>query len=45
MGAEEAEVLKEVWKRKGGAASSHHIREKEFYLESATGSEICIVCG
>ncbi len=43
METEDAEALREAWKRKGSPACPHDVREKEFYLESATGSEICIV--
>lgn len=45
MEAEEAGVLREAWKREESPACPYDVREKEFYMESATGSEICVVCG
>lgn len=45
MQTEVAEALREAWQAKGNQPCSHDEREKEYYLDSDTNAEICVVCG
>jgi hypothetical protein len=45
MQADDAEALREGWASQGNLPCPHDVREKEFYLDSDTSAEICIVCG
>lgn len=45
MQADDAEALREAWLAKGNQPCAHDNREKEYYLDSDTNAEVCVVCG
>jgi hypothetical protein len=45
MQFDEAEKLKKQWEASGNQPCDHPRKEKEHYLGSATGDEICTTCG
>jgi len=45
MQADDAEALRGAWRQNGSPPCPHDEREKEYYLDSDTQAEICLVCG
>ncbi len=45
MQTDDAESLRETWAGRGNPPCPHDKREKEFYLDSDTNQEVCVVCG
>lgn len=45
MQMNEAQELREEWKKKGNPPCKHETLEKEYCLGAQTGDEICTKCG
>lgn len=45
MQMDEAQRLREEWKKKGSPSCKHTNREKEYSLGADTGDEVCTKCG
>lgn len=45
MQTSETDRLREAWKRQGDPPCDHPKTEREYYLGSHTGDDICTTCG
>ena len=45
MQASKAAQLQQAWNAKGNPPCDHPRVEKEYYLGTATGDEVCTTCG